>query len=1542
MERAKVRFLTLKKEKKGERKMKRVLGILLATLIMFSAFNSALMISTVNAQSEDQWPDVDINGDGKINLDDTIEYAKNHYVSYNAETGEYLWDYSDPYDTAMANYFMQSVLYVESIRDSNNDKSILEAVNKLIDIFAGGLTLNNFDGTQYTLNDDKSCAMFAVKNFLTNLDLLINALDPLFTAGELVDFLLGSGLSYVEIGQLKTELLAFLVGNGEEWLVKIQTETNWINLRFDSSDSPPTSMLGKVAGYFRVAMKIADFLNILMEHMMNIIQIGKASIMDSVKSHEIGVEFIRGVIEVVGKLVKEFVGKPIEAAYAKGLITVCAGLAVMGGPPGIVAAAIVGVAGVALYFAVEDIVDEGIEWLADETLTLDLAIYKRLASSPNQVYIPLYQVEVQGINTKDEDNYIPWGDGCEGEDVYVVVRNTGARTLNLRVEPEIYSVDPETGKTGWSIDDKQPFPDLDNWIEKEDLKPGDYTWWDFCFHVDSGTIDRHWNFDPRDDEWIPGENPGAIAFSFNHDWLTDWWDVFDLIGGLKYLDQKSAFFYNTVDTLITVHGGLDVAHGETVSRTIDVKNLKTEEITFVPEVHLRDSQGESEEYDPQIEVTPSEVTIDPQEVLSFNLEWTATSDAPVGFYSIEINGKDNSGNRYVDNLAYKTIFYLYELNIVFPKSTNPAKAGDPDGPNQIYVYVTGLPPLLYIEPVFWIWIGSGGAIAENEIVDSLPAPAGYTLKVTPPTMMSEGMYNLEVHAFWGEGIVLHSSDAEPNAVEYTSAPSIEPIEKGLGWLRTRQYGDGSWRSNVGVTSLTALAFLNAGYDETDPTVSKAINYILSKVHSDGSIYASYSVYETSTAILALVATYNENYATIIENAKNWLIGAQQDETFGYTPTNYQYGGWTYSSARGDPDLSNTQFALLALDAANLPKTDPTWSKAVIFTQRCQNRPASNDQAWAHDSIRPSYNDGGFIYRPWGWSLAGGTLSYGSMTGAGIWGLLLSGVPKTDERVTAAINWVTNHYTWDNNPVYGLRPYYYYLSMSKALTMYGEPVINGHDWYQELYNKLVGMQIDAGSGKGYWSTSAEDYNPDLTTAYAILSLQTRAVAPPVQRLSYLTFILRSNCLIRILDSEGNLVGYNYMTGLGENQIPTAVYSGPFSETQYIVIINPEAGTYQLELVGISEGPYELTIQGNYGEEDTDTFEYTGYIKPAELHGSDVTVTAIVGPLDIYTGPPEFEEIIDNIPPTTTLEIGEPKYVDPIDNIYVTSATSFTLTAEDNPSGTGVASIFYRIYNSPYDTGWLEYSAPFYLTGLSDGEYSIDYYSTDNIGNTETTNTGAVILDNTPPSIIVSNPPAGRALQDGVTFLGSIADAGSGVFSMSFSIREANDGEGTPIGFEDLPVSYNPNTGEWSFSFDTLLVPDGYYVLHIGAEDNLGNEASTTVPYSIRNWAVVELLPSSENNKARRTMPVKFALRVVAEVDPDQPFVYNGQLKIEIFAADDPDNVLQESYYGDGARDYRISSVLYITNFKTLKRPMEYTVAIYRDTFDVGSFTFETVK
>ena len=317
------------------------------------------------------------------------------------------------------------------------------------------------------------------------------------------------------------------------------------------------------------------------------------------------------------------------------------------------------------------------------------------------------------------------------------------------------------------------------------------------------------------------------------------------------------------------------------------------------------------------------------------------------------------------------------------------------------------------------------------------------------------------------------------------------------------------------------------------------------------------------------------------------------------------------------------------------------------------------------------------------------------------------------------------------------------------------------------------------------------------------------------------------------------------------------------------------------------------------------------------------------------------ILDNTSPTTTLNIGEPKYV--TDKTYVTSEVPFTLEAYDN-AGSGIYSIAYRIYNDSYDSGWLPYTAPFYLTALADGAYTIEFNSTDNVGNVEPLNTAIVVLDNTEPSITVMNPPEGWALQNGVTFIISAIDAESGVSSVNFSIREANGGDGTPIGFEDIPATYNATTGKWTLFLDTLQIPDGYYTVIVKAKDNLGNIGSATVPYSIRNWAVLELLPATPNNKAGRTMPIKFALRVNASVDPNQPFVYNEELTIKIYAADDPSNILQTSTFGDTARDYRINTLeqLYITNFKTLKTPKTYVVEIWRNNMLIGSFEFTTVK
>ena len=92
-----------------------------------------------------------------------------------------------------------------------------------------------------------------------------------------------------------------------------------------------------------------------------------------------------------------------------------------------------------------------------------------------------------------------------------------------------------------------------------------------------------------------------------------------------------------------------------------------------------------------------------------------------------------------------------------------------------------------------------------------------------------------------------------------------------------------------------------------------------------------------------------------------------------------------------------------------------------------------------------------------------------------------------------------------------------------------------------------------------------------------------------------------------------------------------------------------------------------------------------------------------------------------------------------------------------------------------------------------------------------------------------------LQDGVAFIVSSVDF-CGTSSLNLSICEANCDEGTTVGFEDMPATYNGTIGKWELFFDTLQLSDGFYVVSVSAEDNLGHISTITVPIvsdSIRN-------------------------------------------------------------------------------------------------------------
>lgn len=339
------------------------------------------------------------------------------------------------------------------------------------------------------------------------------------------------------------------------------------------------------------------------------------------------------------------------------------------------------------------------------------------------------------------------------------------------------------------------------------------------------------------------------------------------------------------------------------------------------------------------------------------------------------------------------------------------------------------------------------------------------------------------------------------------------------FLEKSQNPDGSW-SNPGfpaLTGLVAYAFLTSpkyiNTSEKPVFIQKALDFIVSNAHENGAIYKEgLPNYNTSICILALVAANDPKYHPYILKARRYVASLQLDEGEQGVADKPNDGGIGYGT-KDHSDMSNTMMALEALKASEFLESDDQlvaylglkelqkksldWDAALKFIQRCQNLPGYNDQAW---SSADEKNKGGFVYFP-GNSKAGeeklengktALRSYGSMTYAGLLSFIFADLKKNDPRVQAAYGWLKNNYTLDENPGVGQEGlYYYYHTMAKALTLYGEDLLEtgsgpAVNWRKALAVKFVNNQREDGSWINETARWWEN-DPVLVTSYALISL-----------------------------------------------------------------------------------------------------------------------------------------------------------------------------------------------------------------------------------------------------------------------------------------------------------------------------------------------------------------------------------------------------------------------------------------------------------------------
>lgn len=119
-------------------------------------------------------------------------------------------------------------------------------------------------------------------------------------------------------------------------------------------------------------------------------------------------------------------------------------------------------------------------------------------------------------------------------------------------------------------------------------------------------------------------------------------------------------------------------------------------------------------------------------------------------------------------------------------------------------------------------------------------------------------------------------------------------------------------------------------------------------------------------------------------------------------------------------------------------------------------------------------------------------SYGSMSYAGLLSYIYAQMDKEDPRVKAVHEWLSKHYTLDENPGVGLEGlYYYYHTMAKGLHIYGADVItlpNGQEinWRRELAKRLFDKQ----KPDGFWVNENARWwqnDPVLVTAFSGITL-----------------------------------------------------------------------------------------------------------------------------------------------------------------------------------------------------------------------------------------------------------------------------------------------------------------------------------------------------------------------------------------------------------------------------------------------------------------------
>jgi hypothetical protein len=292
------------------------------------------------------------------------------------------------------------------------------------------------------------------------------------------------------------------------------------------------------------------------------------------------------------------------------------------------------------------------------------------------------------------------------------------------------------------------------------------------------------------------------------------------------------------------------------------------------------------------------------------------------------------------------------------------------------------------------------------------------------------------------------------------------IDRGVEHLIGAQLVDGSWYDHqptfrAGMTALALYALVECDVPPEHPAIQRATAFLLAIEP-----VKTYEMAVTTIAFLELVPSL----------ADRALAKRLEERVAKYVDllVSYQDTGGGYGYPEPDIDLSNTQYAAMALRNAALAGHEvpaKVWKGIAEYTISLQE-----------DEVKGSMPKAGVRYRP-------DFSPSGSMTAAAVATLHICNeqqkrpVGTWSRHQDAALAWLADKFVVNDNPGQpGAWRYYYLYTIERVGSMLGTSTIGTHAWYEEGATYLVGEQQGGGD---WWNL------PD--TCFALLFLK-RATAP----------------------------------------------------------------------------------------------------------------------------------------------------------------------------------------------------------------------------------------------------------------------------------------------------------------------------------------------------------------------------------------------------------------------------------------------------------------